>query len=190
MSDSIGNKIQKMRTDASLSVSELAAQASITESQLEKIENQTLNPSIAVMIRISRVLGTRLGTLLDGVESSEPVICSEQNHTPTVYVTNPENDQPSNLDFYSLAQQKSDRNMEPFIVNVGYTSPLERESSHHEGEEFLYILDGAIELTYGSKSYVLEQGSSMYYDSIVPHNISAKSENTTAKMLAVTYTPF
>ncbi|MFI3266577.1 MAG: XRE family transcriptional regulator [Rikenellaceae bacterium] len=190
MSDSTGNKIQKMRTDAGLSVAELAAQALITVSQLEKIEDQTLNPSISVMIRIARILGTRLGTLLDGIESGEPVICTPTNHTPSVRVTNPENAELGNLDFYSLAQQKSDRNMEPFIVNVGYTEKSKRETSYHEGEEFIYILSGSVELTYGSKSYTLNQGSSMYYDSIVPHNLSAALADTTAQILAVTYTPY
>lgn len=191
MSNSIGHKIKTMRTDAGLSVSELASKASITALQLESIENQTLSPSIAVMIRIARVLGSRLGTLLDGIESSEPVICTTQdNHTPSARIKGTENIEALNLDFFSLAGQKSDRNMEPFIINVGYTSTLERTESHHEGEEFLYILDGAVELTYGSKSYTLEQGSSMYYDSIVPHSISAKTEDSTAKILAVTYTPF
>ncbi len=189
MSDSIGNKIKQLRTDAGLSISDLASQAAVTVSQLEKIEDQSISPSVAVLIRIARILGTRLGTLLDGIESQEPAICSEANQTPSIHFNGPQTGQDENLDFFSLAQNKSDRNMEPFIVNVSYTQPSERQTSHHEGEEFLYVLDGAIELTYGSKSYTLEQGCSMYYDSIVPHNISSLNEDSTAKMLAVTYTP-
>lgn len=190
MSDSLGNKIKQMRTDAGLSLEELATQAAITVSQLEKIEAQTLSPSVAVIMRIARILGTRLGTLLDGVESSEPIICTQIEQTPSVHVTSPENIDPSNLDFFSLAQQKSDRNMEPFIVNVGYTKPEDRKDSHHEGEEFVYVLDGTVELTYGAKSYTLAKGSSIYYDSIIPHNISSVDKDSTARMLAVTYTPF
>ena len=43
-------------------------------------------------------------------------------------------------------------------------------SSSHEGEEFLYVLEGTIEVIYGQNNYVLETGDSIYYDSIVSHH--------------------
>ncbi len=44
-------------------------------------------------------------------------------------------------------------------------------SSSHEGEEFLYVLEGTIEVIYGQNNYVLETGDSIYYDSIVSHHV-------------------
>lgn len=189
MSDSIGNKIKQLRTGASISAEELAAKSMITLPQLEKIESDSLIPSLAVLVRIARILGTRLGTLLDGVETENPVICSASEAQPSINITTPENNQAGNLDFFSLAQQKSDRNMEPFIINASYVAADSREIVHHEGEEFIYVLSGSVELIYGDKSYILNEGSSVYYDSIIPHSISSTAEGVVAKMLAVTYTP-
>ena len=61
--------------------------------------------------------------------------------------------------------------------------------SSHEGEEFIYVLEGCIEINYGKDVYVLTQGDTIYYDSIVNHNVHAGS-NCTAKILAVVYAPF
>jgi len=95
----------------------------------------------------------------------------------------------SHLRFSALAQNKTDRNMEPFFINVGYC-PTGDLPSHHEGEEFLYVLEGSVQLLYGQETYTLEKGDSIYYDSIVPHNLTTLAEGETAKVLAVTYTPF
>lgn len=79
--------------------------------------------------------------------------------------------------------------MEPFFINVSYC-PTGDLPSHHEGEEFLYVLEGSVQLLYGQETYTLEKGDSIYYDSIVPHNLTTLAEGETAKVLAVTYTPF
>ena len=60
--------------------------------------------------------------------------------------------------------------------------------SSHEGEEFVYVLDGAIEIEYGKDLHVLQPGDSIYYDSIVPHQLRAHGD-TPARILAVVYTP-
>jgi quercetin dioxygenase-like cupin family protein len=61
--------------------------------------------------------------------------------------------------------------------------------SAHEGEEFIYVLSGEIEISYGRERYRLAQGDSIYYDSVVDHNVhSANGEP--AVILAIVYAPF
>ena len=62
------------------------------------------------------------------------------------------------------------------------------ELSSHEGEEFIYVLAGALEINYGKKTYRVETGDSIYYDSIVPHHVHA-ADGKDAKILAVIYAP-
>ena len=185
MNPNIGNKIKQLREEHQLSLAELAANASIYPMQLEKIESGEIQPTMAIMVRISRALGTRLGTILDGEEHYEPVV---QLSTPSINLVESEN-LGSHLRFSALAQNKTDRNMEPFFINVSYC-PTGDLPSHHEGEEFLYVLEGSVQLLYGQETYTLEKGDSIYYDSIVPHNLTTLAEGETAKVLAVTYTPF
>ena len=60
--------------------------------------------------------------------------------------------------------------------------------SSHEGEEFIMVMQGTMEICYGKNTYLLEEGDSIYYDSIVPHHVHAY-QGQAAKILAVIYTP-
>ena len=91
------------------------------------------------------------------------------------------------LSFYSLAQGKTGRSMEPFIVDLRPVAGSEVGLSTHEGEEFIYVLQGDVEIRYGSETLRLAPGDSIYYDSIVPHRVSSSSR---ARVLAVIYAPF
>lgn len=80
--------------------------------------------------------------------------------------------------------------MEPFFIEI--TPKVEGENfevSSHEGEEFIYVLKGTVEIIYGKNSYILEEGDSIYYDSIVAHHVHAADENS-AQILGVVYMPY
>ena len=83
---------------------------------------------------------------------------------------------------------KADRHMEPFIIDVAATDDSDFVLSSHEGEEFIMVMEGTMEISYGKNTYLLEEGDSIYYDSIVPHHVHAY-EGQAAKILAVVYTP-
>ena len=95
----------------------------------------------------------------------------------------------SMLDFYSLAAHKRDRHMEPFLINIHPGQGKAPVLSSHEGEEFIYVLSGVVEIHYGKESYHLNEGDSIYYDSIVPHEVRA-ANGVEARILAVVYAPF
>ncbi|HAK47132.1 MAG TPA: DNA-binding protein, partial [Spirochaeta sp.] len=55
-------------------------------------------------------------------------------------------------------------------------------------EEFIYVLEGEIEINYGKDVYNLTSGESIYYDSIVEHDVKAAG-NAAARILAVIHEP-
>ena len=63
--------------------------------------------------------------------------------------------------------------MEPFIIDVAATDDSDFVLSSHEGEEFIMVMEGTMEISYGKNTYLLEEGDSIYYDSIVPHHVHA-----------------
>lgn len=78
--------------------------------------------------------------------------------------------------------------MEPFLVTIKPSPTQEPILSSHEGEEFMFVLQGSVKINYGKETYVLHQGDSIYYDSIVDHLVSALTEEP-AHIVAVIYTP-
>ena len=71
-------------------------------------------------------------------------------------------------------------------VEVMPESAVRKTLSSHEGEEWIAVLKGSIEVIYGKETYVLKEGDTMYYNSLVPHCLSAVGGD--AKIYAVIFT--
>jgi len=186
--NSLGKKVQLFREMRNLSIEEVSKRSGLCVDEIEKIEKGDLIPSLTPLIKIARVLGTRLGSFLDDDENLGPVVTRKETHTSITRFSNRDGAVSSDLDFFSLAQNKTSRHMEPFLIDIHPLSEKEYRMSSHEGEECIYVLSGSIEVKYGSETHVLNEGDSIYYDSIVEHHVHSASGEA-AKILAVIYTP-
>ncbi|MDR2730580.1 MAG: cupin domain-containing protein [Treponema sp.] len=187
-----GERIAEIRSTYSVSREVLAERSGVSVDLISKIEGEGHIPDLAPLIKLSRALGVRLGTLLDDHEELGPVICraGQAAVSPRFKTGLPESVDASaahhGLSFSALAADKNSRHMEPFIVTI--EADAQQEKSAHEGEEFIYVLEGALALEYGMDKETLNAGDSVYYDSIVPHRV-VSADNNTVKILAVIYTP-
>jgi transcriptional regulator with XRE-family HTH domain len=185
----IGSKMVTVRESLGLSAAELAERSGCDLAMIEQLEAGELAPSLAPLIKITRALGMRLGTLLDDDTGVGPVITRRDEAARVSRVKSLETSSDAGvLDFFSLAAGKTARHMEPFIIDVAPSAAREHTLSSHEGEEFIYVLKGAIEVEYGKETHIVEAGDSIYYDSIVPHEVRAGSGES-ARILAVVYAP-
>lgn len=184
----IGKLIEQLREEHQISIEELSARSSVATEKLVEIEKGNVTPSIGVMIKISRALGARLGTLLDGSENIGAVVTRATERKPNSdALSGGQFGLNTHMDFFSLGEGKKDRAMEPMIVELQPTK--DAVSSEHEGEEFIYVLKGIVEVHYGKQIHTLTEGDSIYYDSIVPHKVFSGSDEG-AQILAVIYTPY
>ena len=186
-SDKSGVRLSAIRNEHKLSQGELAARSGVAEEDIKAIESGQLSPSIAPLVKLSRALGVRLGTFLDDAGGEGPIICRSGQAAEVMRASGQASPQMGALSFYSLAKGKSGRSMEPFVVDVRPVAGSESGLSTHEGEEFIYVLHGEIDVRYGSDNFKLAAGDSIYYDSVVPHRVSSSSP---AKVLAIIYAPF
>jgi mannose-6-phosphate isomerase-like protein (cupin superfamily) len=188
--ENLGKRIKQLREAANISIDDAAKVAGLEPSQVELIENNDVIPRISLLTKFARCFGVRVGTLLDGYEKIGPVITRNRKPLPTTRLAEEHAAYRSHMDYFSLAQGKHDRNMEPYIVNIHYLPPQEEYYQSHEGEEFFFVLEGDISVYYGNEIFELSAGDSIYYDSVVPHCISSGKKGENAKVLAVTYTPY
>lgn len=186
---SVGGKLSQIRESRQLSVAQLAERSELPAELIQRIESGDFIPSLTPLIKLGRALGVRLGTFLDDAEQLGPIINRSGRLTQAVRFAGRTRASSGELDFHSLAQDKSGRHMEPFLIDIlpgtDRTFPL----STHEGEEFMYVLNGRIEISYGKDRHLLEAGDSIYLDSIVPHHVHAHGD-APARILAVVYAPF
>lgn len=187
LNTTVGTKIKNFRESKNISREELAERAGLDVRFIEFLEENREIPSIGDLIKVARVLGVRLGTFLDDQTDQGPVVsrAEEYDKAPSLRSRCSEN---SEMSYFSLSQNKQNRHLETYMVEL-QPAAGEKHFSSHEGEEFLYVVEGEAEVVYGRQSYLLKKGDTIYYDSVVPHYIGSASAEKAAKVLAVIYIP-
>ena len=185
----VGKKIESIRNQKKISLEQLAERCGFSSDMMVKIEQDKAIPSLGHLIKVARVLGVRLGTFLDDMDNLGPVVTRKNTLKQGVSFSNKNSGSSANLDFFPLASDKSGRHMEPFLVDIIPVSKSEYTFSSHEGEEFIYVLRGNVEISYGKETYLLAEGDSIYYDSLVDHHVHT-ADQAPAQILGVVYAPF
>ena len=187
----VGAKIKRLRETKNLSIEEIAERSGLTVEQISSIENDVNLPSLGPLIKIARALGVRLGTFMDDNDALGPIVtrAKDREADSSISFSNDATDARKHMEYHPLAQQKAGRHMEPFVIDINPEDSPEFQLSAHEGEEFIYVMQGEVEIVYGKDTYSLKEGDSIFYDSIVKHHVHG-APGKSAKILAVVYIPF
>lgn len=182
----IGERIRSYREKQDLTIEDLAARTALTEDFIRAIEEEDMYPCLQPLVKLARALGVRLGTFLDDNVSSDPLVVrlDEREEELTMH---PDGKEPG-VKFHSLGKGKTDRHMEPFFIELLPESGKDKSLSSHEGEEFIICQSGKVRVVYGQEETLLEPGDSVYFNSIVPHNVGCGGDEK-AEIYAVLYFP-
>lgn len=183
----VSQRIEYFMEKRGLSLEKLSELTGLEQSFLDTMLKENIYPPLGPLMKIARALGVRLGTFLDDQESSDPFIVRKLNRESEFSVLDGTGKSKA-LNFYSLGKGKSDRHMEPFFIEVLPESAQDKKLSSHEGEEFILVQKGSIEIIYGSATYLLNEGDTVYYNSVVPHYVSCAGKER-AEIHAVIYIP-
>ncbi|MGB5983905.1 MAG: XRE family transcriptional regulator [Desulfobacterales bacterium] len=180
--DAIGRRLKTMRQERELSLEELARRTGFDAAFLAEIENNEAYPQLGTVIKLSKALDAAFGQVLCGAGDKPYVVTRVAERKPVSRSTS----QKGTRHIYSykgLAPEVQGRHMEPLIVQL--KAQAEKEISSHDGEEFVYVINGTVLLELGEDHYELQPGDSAYYLSQTPHWITAKDDEAT--ILAVIY---
>ena len=156
--EKVGQRIRTFMTQKDMSLEALAQRTGFETGFLSTIIEEDVYPSLGPLLKIARALDLRLGTFLDDQTSSDPLVVRRGERKQELSMLRGK-DKPVALKFYSLGSGKSDRHMEPFYVELLPESEKARDLSSHEGEEFIVVYAGRVEISYGTEIYLLEAGS-------------------------------
>jgi transcriptional regulator with XRE-family HTH domain len=186
-SERVGTRIRKYRERKEMTREALAERSGLELDFINAVEEDDVYPSLGPLLKISHALGVRLGTFLDDKVSRDPLILRVAERREELSMLKGK-DKPVALKFHSLGRGKTDRHMEPFFIEILPESAEDKKLSSHEGEEFIVVLSGQVEVIYGQETHVLEAGDSIYYNSVVPHFVGCYGGRT-AEIYAVLYFP-
>jgi len=172
-----GKKIKQMRTYLNLTQQELADRCELTKSYISQLENDKTSPSLETLENILEVLGSNFKDFFN----------DEDDNRITFNV----NDQyVKEFDGYTttwLVPTSQKLDMEPIIVDIKANSSTIVDRPH-EGQEFGYVLEGAVEVSYGNRKERVKKGEVFYFVSLKAHYIR-NNTNKDAKILWVSCPP-
>jgi quercetin dioxygenase-like cupin family protein len=180
----VGQKVRSVREAKGLTLQDVCQRTDLDPETLASIEEGTLSPPLGVIIRLAKALEMRMGYFISGGEERSYTIVRRSDRK-VVSRYDAKKGKHYGYEFESLAPSKKDRHMEPFLVTLE-PAPTEHERSSHEGQEFIYVLKGKMEVRLGEEIHILEPGDAIYYDSNVPHLVKCHGSEAT-KILAVLY---
>lgn len=182
----IGSKIRNLRTKREMTLQDLATLTGLSKPNLSQIENNLVSPPIATLLKISSALGVAIGHFfLDSPHETDIVVVrKDQRHG----IAKGKHISHIGYQYHPLAYPKINKSMEPFVVHMEDREPDDITFNNHRGEEFLYVLEGTLEFHNGNKIVTLEEGDSIYFDSVVPHGY--RGVDGTAKVLVVIHRPY
>lgn len=175
---SFGKKMKKLRKEKGLSLEALAQETGLTSSFLAKIEEGEISPSVSNIIQISKTLSVDSGSFLTAQEKKE----SERKRIES-YVKRTES-----YSYKILTPGAEKKHMKAFLVTIDPKQDHKMVEYHHEGEEFIYVLNGLLEITVGENKKNLKKGEAIHFNSAITHKLKNISSEKT-ELIVVVYTP-
>jgi transcriptional regulator with XRE-family HTH domain len=161
----IGPTIRTLRVDKGLGLEQLGKHTGLSAAMLSRIERGQIFPTLPTLLRISMVFGVGLDHFFTA-KSEKPVAAvvraKDRLRMPNQMEGTPQ------FHFESLDFPVADRSFETFLTEFSDTSPTEPHT--HTGAEFIYMIEGTLEVVIKKDKYRLETGDSMYFDPSPEHS--------------------
>ena len=175
----LAQRIKTKRRARNLTLEQVASRTGLTRSVLSKVENFRVTPSLPALGKIAHALGTSVSELADGLDARPQLIVVRRGEGIQVERDKPE----SRIVYESLAYDRYSKSMEPLLLNVP-AGTARKAALKHEGEEFVYVISGCVDLEYGEEVHRLKTGDSAYFDGQVEHRL-VNSGTKPAKVLCI-----
>lgn len=173
--EGVCRRLRALRTEKGLTLEALANLSGFTKGYLSRIENGGKAPPIASLARIARALDQSLsyffldddGSTTARQDESKVSVVHRWERKPVM-----RGGSAFGYDYVSLAHKRANKLMDPFVFTFPAATDVV-QFFQHSGEEFIYVLSGRVafevKLNGTTRSYTLEAGDSIYFDSSLPH---------------------
>jgi len=181
----VGAHIRKFREARGITLQQVAERTGFSAALISQIENRMVSPPLGTLVKIANAFDVSVSAFLGGKEEREFSIVRKEERKTVSRVGLKEGGK-SAYTYEALGAGKAGRNMEPFLVRLKPLLDRNVVRNTHEGEEFLFVLSGKVEVFLDKYSDVLSEGDCIYYNSTIPHHVHS-TEDREALILAVIY---
>lgn len=171
----LSRRLKALRYSRKITLDQLARRSNLTKSYLSKVERGVSEPSISTVLKLAKAYNVDISDLIgsrqDGDEDDEVSVVRVAERTPLARANNR-----NGYRYEALAGRRMLRAMNPFIVFPPHVGEGTHDVFPHSGEEFMLILKGSVAITVSNRSYQLEEGDTIYFESTLPHRLFSTSE--------------
>jgi len=175
---SFGFKMKQLRQMRKISFEHLANMTGFSQRYLKEIEEGMVIPPVSAVIQIAKALAVDSGSFL----SAEEKEASERRKMEIFYKRT------QAYSYKTLTPDADTKHMKAFLVTIDPKQDHKMVEYRHEGEEFVYVLKGHVEVMVGENQNHLKKGETLHFDSGIPHKLRNLGDEE-AKLLVVLYTP-
>lgn len=182
----IGERIRRLRLKKSMGLVEMGRHTGLSASFLSQLETGRVVPTLRNLARIAMVFSKDLSYFFE----SEPTAMFRV-HRQKDRVRLPQTGvEPPTYFFESLGYMVPDRHMDPYFAEfIPMARTLEPKAHMHPGYEFLYVLEGELELRHSDQETVLKPGDAAYFDSGTPHSYQCAGKAPTKVIIVTMHQP-
>jgi len=174
-SESAARRIRKIRLERGLSIEALAEATGCAGEYLQWVEDEQVEAPVAFLIQVAKALKLDSAALLRSDVSPEQRFKDAARRTEHYL-------------YKTLTPSESDKHLMAFSVTIPPKTAHKGVAYRHEGEEFVYVLSGTLELTVGDEKKTLNQSDSHRFNSNLDHHLSNPGESP-SELLVILYMP-
>ena len=169
----VGQCLRAMRDERDWSIRELAERSGLAMNTLSLIENAKTSPSVSTLQQIARALDVPITAFFEtGAPKTSVVHVKASCRTHAAFAHGALED---------LGAGLTSRVVQPFVVTLEPHAGSGPNPIVHTGHEFVYCLQGRLTYTIQDRTYLLEMGDSLLFESHLPHcwqNVEAEPSQT------------
>jgi transcriptional regulator with XRE-family HTH domain len=176
----IGKELKRIRVSQGMTLEELSNKCGYSKALISRVETGSVSPSLTSLMKMVSSLGLKLHDLFTSIEQGQASVVRKGEGRK--FTT--EGD--SSMEF--LAMNIASKKMEPVKITAppGFVSG--GDSEIHYGEEFVFVLNGKIDITAGDQTHKLSAGDSIYLGAGMPYKWQ-NSGKEAAKLISVVTPP-
>ncbi len=176
----IGKKIRKIRLEKKFKLDDLANETGLSKDFIKKVESGGQIPPVGTLLQISRALGIDSSFFLREQEANADDLAENRAEAYTKRT--------DNYAYTPLTSGAENKHLRAFRIIVEANQPHKGVGYQHEGEEFVYVLKGDVEIQVGDNVNSLSAGKSLHFNSAVKHDLR-NTGKTDAELVVVVYSP-
>ncbi|MBA4395901.1 MAG: Cro/Cl family transcriptional regulator [Syntrophus sp. (in: bacteria)] len=181
----IGGKVKELRERNFHTLHDLAAKTGVPKSVLSEIESDELMPPVATLLKLARALNVGMAYFFRDDAPVEQVSVTRAGERISVKRRPHHREGEVDYIYESLEARMPGKHMEPLLVEFVPMETAEMVFTSHEGEEFLFLLDGKLEFRSNDRVESLSAGDALYFDSGLNHSFRSLTDAPARALVVV-----